>query len=504
MKSYLLILFLLLGSIAGTQAQVTANQPDPLRLCDDEASGSPFDEISIFDLTITEAQVIGGQDPTNLEIGFFESLADATNNTNAILDPTAYSNLLNPQSIFIRLTNVVTTEFDTTNVTLIVYPLPTPISPTPLEVCDTNNDGIGEFDLNSKDAEILGGQADASVLYFETLADAENGNPGMALASPYINIVPFFQTVYARVTFDVPPAQLPCYEIVVLDLIVLPIPDQPTADLLDPFIVCSDNGTAIFDLTINVPPIIGSQDPAEINVGFYTSLSDAVNEINTILDPQAYFSSGETIWYRSENLVSGCFRVGSFELEVETGCPIIDTEPENIFIDEGDGDGLAIFDLTIYESQMLGSQDPLVFLFSYYTAIEDAIAFTNAIATPVAYQNISNPQTIYVRLTNDNTGTFVLTSFQIETDGVLGLLDPEALSFSLAPIPAASNIVVSGLDVNLAYQLELFDMQGRGIRMLQIQNTSQVILGMEDLAAGMYFIKLISEEKSNSKRVIKQ
>ena len=45
-----------------------------------------------------------------------------------------------------------------TTLSLFVNPNPTPVAPTPLVVCDTNNDGFAEFTLTDKDAEIIGGE----------------------------------------------------------------------------------------------------------------------------------------------------------------------------------------------------------------------------------------------------------------------------------------------------------------------------------------------------------
>ncbi len=403
-----LILLLLVGTTFSLNGQVTANQPDPLRLCDDLASGSEFDELSFFDLTVVEPEVIGAQDPTNLEIAFFLSLADADANINAIFDPTQYLNVSNPQEVFIRLTNIVTTEFDVTSVTLIVYPLPTPVSPTPLEVCDDNNDGFAEFDLHSKDDEILEGMTDTSVLYYATQDDAETGDVGLALASPYTNVVPFFQTIYARVEFDVPPAPLPCYEIVELDLIVY------------------------------------------------------------------------------------------------IDCPIIDTEPEDIVIIEGDGDGLAIFDLTVNEALILGSQDPAIFQFTYHETSTGAIEGTDAIPNPEAYQNIGNPQPIFVRLTNVNNGTFIVTGFVIETDGVLSINDFDESEIYLAPNPASNTLVLYRLNDTMTYSVGIYDLSGRLVFQTEEQNVSSMNLDVSKLSPQLYILKISDGNNDQIHRFIRR
>ena len=90
-----------------------------------------------------------------------------------------------------RLEDTTTNCYNTTILDLIVNPLPVPVIPTALEVCDDDNDGFTSFDLTLKDAEILGGQVGMSVTYHETQSDADNAVN--ALGSPYMNIVPSLQ-----------------------------------------------------------------------------------------------------------------------------------------------------------------------------------------------------------------------------------------------------------------------------------------------------------------------
>lgn len=77
---------------------------------------------------------------------------------------------------------------------------PTIVSPTPLSVCDTNNDGFESFDLTSKNAEILGNLNPAafSVSYHSGSIAAAFLNINV-LVSPYVNTFLGSQTVFVRV-----------------------------------------------------------------------------------------------------------------------------------------------------------------------------------------------------------------------------------------------------------------------------------------------------------------
>ncbi len=119
-------------------------------------------------------------------------------------------------------------------------------TPTPLEYCDPDSDGFGQFDLTSKDIEITGGDPSLLVSYHETIADSNNDvNP---LSSPYINIVQDIQTVYVRV--EISAIAPDCATIVELILIVNPL---PAIVLPTPLEVCDDgtpDGFTSIDLTI--------------------------------------------------------------------------------------------------------------------------------------------------------------------------------------------------------------------------------------------------------------
>lgn len=85
--------------------------PTPLVLADENGDG-----FEVFDLTEIIPQFTN--DPFVLDITYHESLQDAESGTNAIADPENYTNLINPQTIFVRFQNapqdecVTITSFD--------------------------------------------------------------------------------------------------------------------------------------------------------------------------------------------------------------------------------------------------------------------------------------------------------------------------------------------------------------------------------------------------------
>ncbi len=278
--------------------QLIAYQPSNLVICDDNNDG-----FAIFDLTETEPEIIGGQDPTDLVINFYVSQSDADNAINIIVPPNSFINSTNPQTIYARLEDNSNGDFDITNFNLIVNNSPTPITPTALEACDQDNDGFAEFNLTDKDVEIIGGEPNVIVTYHETQSDAETGdNP---LPSPYVNYVNP-QVVYVRVVNTV----TGCFTIVVLELIVL---QSPVIVAVDDLIVFDENndGIEIFDLTTKISEILDGQ--IDVEVSFYESQQDAETNINIIVNPSVYINmtNPQTIYTRLESL-DPCYSVGSF------------------------------------------------------------------------------------------------------------------------------------------------------------------------------------------------
>lgn len=89
--------------------------------------------------------------------------------------------------------------------------------------------------------------------------------------------------------------------------------------------------------------------------------------------------------------------------------PPIDMLPDLLLCDEGFD--TATFNLTVQNYLISTENGDLII---YYITLEDALANENAISDPSEYHNISDPQTIYVRLENETC--FATASFLISTE----------------------------------------------------------------------------------------
>ncbi|MFT5891877.1 MAG: hypothetical protein ACI9Y7_001984, partial [Dokdonia sp.] len=144
------------------------------------------------------------------------------------------------------------------DLTAIFNPIPAVVTPSDYIICDDeNNDGIAEFMLSIKDAEITNGNPDVVITYYETQTDAlTNVSP---LFDLYTNSIPFAQTLFARAENSI----TGCFAVVPLNLVVA---DTPTIIDDIPNLVLDDidnDGFEVFDLTINEAQILGTQDSTD-------------------------------------------------------------------------------------------------------------------------------------------------------------------------------------------------------------------------------------------------
>jgi len=417
---------------------------DDLYLCDDEINGSTLDDgLSTFDLTPNTTIIDMGD--TTLVVTYYGSAMDQANDI-PIVTPEAYQNIVTPQQqIFVGIFNDQGCEA-TTSFFINVESNPDVVSPTPLVLCDTNNDGFGAFTLTDKDAEITAGVPDLSVSYFETLTDAENNV--FALSSPYTNIVSNTQVVYARVSYDVPPFVQGCWAIVAVELQVVPAPVVPSD--LPALVICDDDGFGVFDLTQQDALIYGVQNPLDYSLSYHETLPDAQDGLNAIVTPEVYTNTvtpEQTIYVRLSDNLGDCFTVGEFLLQVTLGPAVNQPDPLTVCDDLGSAnDGITTFDLTVKNDEITGGVAGVGV--RYYETLLDAQDDTNRINPDTAYVNTSNPQTIFVRVIDGNTECF-------DTSVTL------SLRVSPNPTPGVPVAIEACDDTDSGDGIEVFDLTQR-------------------------------------------
>jgi gliding motility-associated-like protein len=153
------------------------------------------------------------------------------------------------------------------------------LSDATLAQCDDNNDGISIFDLTKVDNIIKNNNTSlSSVIYFESLADAQGKTSPILTSATYSNklSVPI---LFARVTNT-----FGCANYAQLKLVIA----NNSIATQSPVSTCDDDavqdGLYQFDLNSQVTPQILSGLPAGMIVEYYLNTSDAISQKNPLLN----------------------------------------------------------------------------------------------------------------------------------------------------------------------------------------------------------------------------
>jgi gliding motility-associated-like protein len=380
--------------------QINTN-PSSLQVCDDNTDG-----FGLFDLSLSNDEVLGDLDPLDFTISYYETFENAENAESPIITPFAYTNLTEfNHTVWVRVENNITACYNTTSIELTVNELPVLVQPDPINLCDYNNTGdeVEEFTLEDSIEQVLQGQTGINITFYETQEDADNETD--PIISPYIN-TSNAQTIYLRGENEI----TGCYSTITLDLRVNPIP-SPTVP--EPIEECDEDndGFTFFTVEENEVDIINGE--LDITVSYYETITNAENAIEPIISP--YYNivpDTQIIFVRAENNITGCFTIIEQELTTlpSPELPII---IEDIVICDDDYDEFAVFDLTQRNQDILGEQSDTDFALTYHEALIDAETGENPIVNTTSYQNLSNPQVIYVRLEDINNGCVSVGEFNL-------------------------------------------------------------------------------------------
>ncbi|MEM9929224.1 MAG: T9SS type B sorting domain-containing protein [Bacteroidota bacterium] len=373
--------------------------------CDTDTDG-------FTDFNLRESEELISANFENEIFTYHLSLADAQGGTGAIADPAAYTNT-DPSSSADRLYVRVGTPagcFRTAELDLLVSTTELPADlDLVYEVCDgygvdnDNTNGIESFDFSGATAEIVSlfpaGQ-DITVTYYQSVEDAlAEANAIPDISAHRNESSPFEQRIVVRVDSDVDNSCLGLGERITLRT----VNPRPRLDPVG-LVLCDDNGTGdlseLFDLTQEEGYILNGEPG--VSASYHTTLEDAESGGNPIADPTAYANTSpeQRIYVRVENGTTGCYARVEFDIRVD---PLpVSGVASDLLACEDNSDGFFDFDLQEGTAAILDGQDPTVFQVSYHLTLGDAEALDNALPSP--YTNTSNPQTVYVAVTNTVTG----------------------------------------------------------------------------------------------------
>ncbi|WP_177229072.1 T9SS type A sorting domain-containing protein [Pustulibacterium marinum] len=258
-----------------------ANQGYDLMACDT----APNDGMAVFDLSENSLTILGTQAQEDYAVTYYTTQTEADAGVNSIVNPMMYTNMVNPQTIYARVTSYANGAYATSSFDITVYEVPIINTPTPLEACDDDLDGFAMFNLEAKIPEIVVMPPDAQVLFYYSEADAMAEINTLVPATAFLNMTPYTQTVYVNVKNPISG----CYSITTLDLIALDCTDTDADGVLDSAEDLNGNGNLEDDDTDldNIPNYMDADDdgdwvPTLVEVTLTTGLVQDLH--HTVID----------------------------------------------------------------------------------------------------------------------------------------------------------------------------------------------------------------------------
>ncbi|KGO94910.1 T9SS C-terminal target domain-containing protein [Flavobacterium subsaxonicum] len=374
-----------LFTVSVTAAPVLPALPN-LQSCD----VAPTDGFAAFNLTQQSAALLAGQ--TGATVAYYTGQANAEAGANPIVTPSAFTNTTNPQTIYAVVTNAADC-FSIATFNLEVTPVLQLPQVANLQTCDTGAaDGFTSFNLAQYDAALLAGQTGATVAYYTSQANAEAGTSPIVTPSAFTNTVNP-QTIYVAVTTA---AGCQSYTTFTVNVFAAPaVVALPSIEICDGDVA---DGKATFNLTQQDAALLAGQ--TGVTIAYFTSQADADANSNAIANATAFVNTAapQTIYVRVSNAT--CYATTSFTIDVLDAPQI-----NNDLVLEG----CSPFNLTDVAAQLTGG-----LTLSYYPTQSDALAGTNAIATPAVYALATNSGVVYIHAQN-TAGCYTVAPLNLES-----------------------------------------------------------------------------------------
>ena len=414
--------------------------PTDYPFCDNTSVGSDTDGfVDDFILENKDAQILGSLDQNQYTVSYHitQNGAQTSATSEVIPKTTKYTNTTaNSQPIYVRVENRDNaTCFDASKTfNLIVNELPTVASSSELLQCDDNLDRISTINLTEAEISISTNYLNENFTYFETEAAAISGTPQVADKLRYpVNRT---ATAWVRTISDEN-----CYRISKINLEV-----EAAADVnyyKDFPSVCDDflekegtdgplnndaDGITNFDFSEANGEILAFFPPTlqpDLEIAYFETNEDRTAVVNEIADISNYRNIGypsnitkQTIYFKITNKNNNNCN-GSGELYLKTNPVPTANQGTDLELCDAANDGDATngivqnFDLESQTPSILGSQSDSDYNVTYHLSKTDANSGNDPQASP--FENtIRDLQTIYVRVTNNNTGCFTdHNSFQL-------------------------------------------------------------------------------------------
>jgi len=290
----------------------------------------------------------------NTDFVFYETEADAANEVNPITLPYTlpFEEALTNPTIFVKGTNSVTGQSDIAQIFLFI------------NYVDTDNDGLTDCE------EITGIDDPSSNLVPSGMSDENDPNDPGSQTNPNTEV----------------------------------------------FQVCEQNTDFIaqFDLGSMDVIFLGANNPNDYSVTYHSTLTDAIEGTNVLPVFYQNIANPQTIYVRVFELATGNYETNELILEVVES-PIIPAL-DDIEECDGNGDGLATFDMTTTNAAIISANPNTNVLITYHQSQADAESNANAIANPFSYNNTNLTETLFIRVESSTSDCFSVGAINISVD----------------------------------------------------------------------------------------
>ncbi len=308
--------------------------PLTLELCDSH-DATIGDGIEEFDLTDAAVNILAGD--TQSVLTYYANAADEAAGI-AIPDETKYLNVTPwDDTVIVRVTRTDTQPGSPACSVLVTLPLHVnPLPPVydstgvvPLyAICNDPTTGFETFNLIGHVTDLITAAGEVptnfDIRFYASIADI---TAGRALPHLYTNTTAGHQQIWVVVTNRT----TTCSITTTLELYAeqAAVANPVTSPANSPMVECdydsTNDGFTAFDLTPAGAEVLGSQNPAQYTLGYYTSQAAAeagdITAAEYIATPAAFTNTvylGQTIWVRVTNTstFSPCYAVTSFNIRV--------------------------------------------------------------------------------------------------------------------------------------------------------------------------------------------
>ena len=259
------------------------------------------------------------------------------------------------------------------------------------------------------------------------------------------------------------------------------VPMPPFNDPVNISVCTQETPFYIADLTVNNSVILNNINPNDYSLKYYLNLADAQNiGLNFITNPSTYsFSGNSTIYASIVNEYTGCIYVKSFELSViPTVTPPTGNSQQNFTAGQ------------TLENLIVNGQNII-----WYDAPTEGNILPNTTL-------LQNNTTYYASQTMSGCESKTTNSVRLAVTALLILGNNEFNKNTFSVYPNPTNSVLTISDTENLKSIVVYNTIGQKIMSLN-PNQKEVGLDLSMVNSGVYFIKIDTDNKSETVKIIK-